>query len=658
MRSHLPLCALILAAGHAAGCDQKVNELEEMELEVEVISNASSQPTEGANRGPAAPVADLSASSCRRHTPGTGLPPVGSPRTGSTVGLATFGYKTVAYVADSDAHELRTIDLDRGEEIASTPLGGEPAQLLVGKDGRVFVTLTDANKVAVYEPGRAASEPLSALCNAPTPAEPTGVAASGSGDFIMVASRWAKRVTTFDANDRLVQHEQFEVARDPFAVALNEDGSKAYVSHLVGGKITSVDLTDPKARALDFARGNITSFQNGGRLVQRKGHQVYAFVQTDDGMLAPTVLVDPGEGGGEIPSTGYGSSSAEAPVMAGLVAKIDTHNDAVVMTSGFRAPGSDCLLPRAAAFDANNQHVLVACQGQDALIAYTRNSPHSVDSEAYRIPVGSGPTGVALDLANGRAVVWSQFDSSVTVAKLDRSDVSGDITVPVATRGGLDPMVALGRELFHSAGQGAIAEDGRACASCHPGGRDDTLSWLTAEGPRQTPVLMGKLTDETTGAALGWNGKNHDLDGHVRRTLRRLGGSGLTARERDALVAYIGSMGTPAATTAELTDKPSLVDKGQALFVSAETGCANCHVEAIGSDGLAHNVGTGSSKGEMFQDFDTPSLRHLAQSAPYFHDGRYTTLKAMLSDQHMKMGKVSHLSSDDVDALAAYLQTL
>jgi cytochrome c peroxidase len=56
--------------------------------------------------------------------------------------------------------------------------------------------------------------------------------------------------------------------------------------------------------------------------------------------------------------------------------------------------------------------------------------------------------------------------------------------------------------------------------------------------------------------------------------------------------------------------------------------------------------------------FDTPSLRGLAVSAPYMHDGVYPTLEKLLEENHDRMGTTSELSPEEIAALAAYLRTL
>src|SRR6185312_14051808 len=97
-----------------------------------------------------------------------------------------------------------------------------------------------------------------------------------------------------------------------------------------------------------------------------------------------------------------------------------------------------------------------------------------------------------------------------------------------------------GRALFHTTDDPRISRDGRACASCHPEGREDSLTWSTPDGPRQTIMLAGRLEGS---APYGWFGKNGSVRTHVSQTFARLGGTGLTGEkgraDLDALIAWL-----------------------------------------------------------------------------------------------------------------------
>ncbi|MBN4059052.1 c-type cytochrome [Endomicrobium sp. AH-315-J14] len=101
-----------------------------------------------------------------------------------------------------------------------------------------------------------------------------------------------------------------------------------------------------------------------------------------------------------------------------------------------------------------------------------------------------------------------------------------------------------------------------------------------------------------------------------------------------------------------------LIERGAELFASEATGCSSCHFnDGSTTDGILHDVGSMVKRDEA-ADFDTPSLRHIAGTAPYFHDGRYPTLLAMLRDPKSQMGDTSQLSNDDILALETYLRSL
>jgi cytochrome c peroxidase len=56
--------------------------------------------------------------------------------------------------------------------------------------------------------------------------------------------------------------------------------------------------------------------------------------------------------------------------------------------------------------------------------------------------------------------------------------------------------------------------------------------------------------------------------------------------------------------------------------------------------------------------FKTPSLRFVAGTPPYFHDGSAETLADLVEQDKDTMGKTSHLSDEDKAALVAFLETL
>src|SRR5690606_32279581 len=83
--------------------------------------------------------------------------------------------------------------------------------------------------------------------------------------------------------------------------------------------------------------------------------------------------------------------------------------------------------------------------------------------------------------------------------------------------------------------------------------------------------------------------------------------------------------------------------RGGELFFSEKAGCTQCHVGANYTDEKYHNLGVGMEAEEpdvgRFSEtkdekdtgaFKTPTIRNVAQTAPYMHDGSQKTLEEVV----------------------------
>ena len=124
-----------------------------------------------------------------------------------------------------------------------------------------------------------------------------------------------------------------------------------------------------------------------------------------------------------------------------------------------------------------------------------------------------------------------------------------------------------------------------------------------------------------------------------------------------------------------------VAQKGFELF--KKNGCTLCHAPPLYSDTAFHNVGRGwDAEKQVFTDhgrmdatkdfaddgkFKTPSLREVAKTGPYFHDGQTATLEEAIDwmaaggvknphlDEKLKPAK---LSKADKAAIKAFLESL
>jgi len=95
------------------------------------------------------------------------------------------------------------------------------------------------------------------------------------------------------------------------------------------------------------------------------------------------------------------------------------------------------------------------------------------------------------------------------------------------------------------------------------------------------------------------------------------------------------------------------------LFLSERVGCYKCHPSPLYTDLKIYDVG---SRGEFDRrdDFDTPTLIECWRTAPYMHDGHYTTLKALFAEgKHGKRGgDVEGLTDQEMEDLVEFVQSL
>jgi len=263
-----------------------------------------------------------------------------------------------------------------------------------------------------------------------------------------------------------------------------------------------------------------------------------------------------------------------------------------------------------------------------------------------------GPDGLAVS-ADGDVFVWCAFSRSVR--RLDAVDDKGKLTAamkvdvgPTLVSSSFSDKQHEGYVLFHSALHQVSQGGAMACASCHPDGRADGLSWRIDKHELQTPVLTGRIVGTHP---FKWDGGDADLKTSLTGTMKRLGGTGLTEAQTLSLTAYLEAIPAPVTPTRDMTQ----VARGAKLFDSSELGCRSCHEGKMFTDQTKHEF-----KAATLPEADTPSLIGLAASAPYYHDGSAATLEALLRDRGRVhgMSETAKLTDKQVNDLIAFLETL
>lgn len=271
--------------------------------------------------------------------------------------------------------------------------------------------------------------------------------------------------------------------------------------------------------------------------------------------------------------------------------------------------------------------------------------------------------------------------------------------------------VALGWALFFDT---RLSKDGsKACQSCH----HPESGWAThdavdakvggAKNKRNAPSVQnlayhkqyywdGRMPTLEAVCNAAWKGqlgaepgdiakRLNEIPGYRARFERAFGGDAGADNVPKALAAFLFALKNGGSPFDKFVkgDKAALSSQaahGYKLFASS--GCTNCHQPPLFTDGAYHNAGIGSlpdggesDKGreDATKDaadegkFKTPSLRDVAKTAPYFHDGSATTLEEAIKT--MSSGGVKTprldpalkphaLSEKDREDLRAFLDSL
>lgn len=289
-----------------------------------------------------------------------------------------------------------------------------------------------------------------------------------------------------------------------------------------------------------------------------------------------------------------------------------------------------------------------------------------------------------------------------------------DVFMPVPDGNPLTPStVALGRRLFFDT---RLSADGTlSCAGCHDpakaftDGRRVSIGVGGRPGARNSPALLNR----GYGTAFFWDGRAATLEEQVLGPIEHpseLGSTvdGVLARLRhdasyvaafrslfDRTITRNGLARALAAYVRSILAGDSPVDRflagdREALSREAQEGlrvfrgkgnCSACHRGPTFTDEAFHNTGVAWASGVLtdagraavtgtLQDrgaFKTPTLRHVADTAPYMHDGSLPRLADVVEfydrgghpNPHLDSEiRPLHLTSGDKTSLAHFLRAL
>ena len=249
--------------------------------------------------------------------------------------------------------------------------------------------------------------------------------------------------------------------------------------------------------------------------------------------------------------------------------------------------------------------------------------------------------------------------------------------------------VDLGRKLFFDK---RLSQDGTvACATCHDpkraftDGRPAAVGIEGRKGVRNVPTLVNRAW----GRLFFLDGRVPTLEKQALEPITNPNEMGLTIGEiksrvglepeelARALASYVRTIlsGNSPYDKFVNGDRKALSPKAQAglALFRGKGRCTSCHAGPILSDEQMHNTGVAWRDGRLADPgagqgaFKVPTLREVARTAPYMHDGSLATLEEVV-DFYDRGGNPNpyldedirplHLTPEEKSALVEFLRSL
>jgi YVTN family beta-propeller protein len=584
---------------------------------------------------------------------------------------------TTIYIACATGNRVIALDTASRQVTRSVPVPPSPTGLCLSPDGHwLFVSCAaPVSRVCVVDAVRGkVVEEIAAGHTAMAPVlSPDGLA-------LFVCNRFDHDVSVIDVATRRPLR-RIPVRREPVAAAITPDGRRLLVAnHLHTGRadldhvsaVVSVINTSVGKVVDDLSLPSGSGALNDIRIAPGGKYAVVTHILAR--FQRPTTQVE----------RGWMNSNAKTLIALDRMAVLNT----VLLDDPDRGAAN----PWGAAWSADSRTLVVAHAGThevsiidfpavlaklarlmpeplpaNAPFAYgaPARAPSNVPNDLsfltglrVRRPLPAGDLGPRSVVVVGRqAYTANYFSDTLSVIDLDGSHPKVE-TIPLGPKPRLTASQR-GELYFHDAR--LCLQGWQSCASCHPGdARVDGLNWdLLNDGignpkntkslllAHQTPPAMSLSARETAEAA-------------VRAGIRHILFTAQPAEVADAIDEYLKSLKpipSPHLVKGQLSPKAR---RGEKLFRSQETGCAQCHPPPLFTNLNSYDVGTRGPLDSGTDTFDTPTLIELWRTAPYLHDGSVAVLRDVLTfaNQNDQHGKTSHLSADQISDLCEYLLSL
>lgn len=604
---------------------------------------------------------------------------------------------TMIYTANIDISTVSFFDTKKQKVVAEVKVGKEPRQMTLSPDENyLYVANMYDNKIDIVS-----IKDEKVIGSLETGIEPFGVVTSQDGKTLYVANYRSGTVSVFDLQQKK-QVEEIEVGDRPRSLAITADGSKIYVPQYLNGSITVIDTVGNEVvKEIQLAQSPDKSDVKKSQGIPNSLEQ---FVISPDGKTAwvPHML------------TNIDTPIHFEETIFPAISVIDLERDEEIIDKRKE------LFDEINVSDSKNQTIIVSnpydivfkpdgskayavMSGSEDLVVFDLNRGGNATQIVRRIN-GDNPRGAVVSPDGESLFVHNAMSHDMSVLKAgggtySRVKAAGE-NIALVSNDPMDPLEREGKTIFYSANSDEYAAEitgnnWMSCASCHADGDMNGLTLQTPKGPRNVPSNV--LTTKT--GLFMWDGSRDDFEDYLLTVQGEMGGmmkydAGKPLPEDiahmyDAMFAFLDNPESfpPPKSPYRLKDGElsEAALEGKELF-EGKAGCLSCHggnnftdsVKAVDGNGqlttdnqdFLYDIGTsntldkesaGDARAAMKNPrdqkrFDTPTLRGVWATAPYFHDGSAKTLEDAISRHNTK--ELSGLTRGEITKIAEYVSSL
>ena len=572
--------------------------------------------------------------------------------------LVSSDAKTI-YVLCADADKVMVLD-SAGKSTASIDLPAAPGGFVLSPDGKtLYVTCGAADgRVCLIDTASAKiAEKQIAVGHTPC-----GPAVSPDGKRLYVCNRFNDDVSVIDLV-AAAQIARVPATREPVAAAAAPDGSRVLVSNLlpvdradsydVACMVTLIDTASNKPASIRLPNGSssahgicispngkyafvahiLSRYQMPTTQLERgwMNTNALSIIDVPAGKLVNTVLLD---------DVDLGAANPWGVAVTADGKQICVTHAGTQELSVIDAPG---LLEKLSAMPATLEELKKKGEAAKDSADYSSLIAGDVPNDlAFLVDIrrriklpGNGPRGLAI--SGAKAYVAEFFSDDLAIVELPPAGslAAKSIVAPrtkVSTvRLGPQPVLTAerkGQMHFHDAA--LCFQNWQSCSSCHPDARVDGLNWdLMNDGMGNPKNVRSMLLSHKTPPSMSI-GVRSTAESAVRAGIKHIQFAVRPDEDAQAIDAYLKAL-QPVPSPRLVGGKLSpAAERGRQLFNSDATDCSRCHPAPLYTDMKMHNVG---SKGQFDrgETFDTPTLIECWRTAPYMHDGHYTTIGELLT---------------------------